>query len=94
MGRRPTRSRALHLHWRERIATLLSQTTTQPRRAVWAAAADVDPSMMEAFACIAEADRKTVRAVDLLFMPRTERQAVLAAIEEWATAIERGEMSP
>lgn len=85
-------NRVRHLRWRERIATLLGHTLPMRARLAWAAASGESISWINGCASPADADRKTFRLVDVLFLPAEERALVLAAIEEWAQAIERGEL--
>lgn len=80
------------MRWRERLAAHLSNTLPWTSRVEWAAASGESVSHIHACASESEADRKTLRVVDLLFLKREEREAVLAAISEWASAIERGDL--
>lgn len=91
-ARRALRSRVHHMRWRERIADLIANTLPLRARLAWAAASGESFAFINACATTSEADRKTLRVVDLLFMAPAERAAVMHAIEEWAQAIERGEM--
>lgn len=88
----PVRSRSHHLRWRERIATLVSGVVPHTSRLAWAAASGESASHLIACASPAEADRKTLRLVDLLFLKADERAAIMNAIEEWALAIEKGDL--
>jgi len=58
----------------------------------WAAAADQDRSHLDACATVSEADRKTLRAVDILFLDEETFEEVVRALREWRGAIERGEV--
>lgn len=89
---RVVRGRALHMRWRERIATLVGHTVAMKSRLAWASASGESLAHLMACANPTEADRKTLRLVDLLFLGADERAEIMAAIEEWAQAIERGEL--
>ncbi len=90
--RRPLRSNVHQLAWRERLAAVVSLEIPPRSRIEWAAAADQDRSHIDACASEAEADRKTLRAVDLLFVRDEEFEAIVRALREWRGAMARGEM--
>lgn len=70
----------------------MSHAISVRSRIDWAAAADQDRSHLDACASSAEADRKTLRLVDLLFVKESELEEILAAVREWHASIARGEM--
>lgn len=79
------------MRWRERVAEMLATSLPWSSRVEWAARSGESISHINACAISSEADRKTLRLVDVLFLAPDERAAVLNAIEEWARAIERGD---
>jgi hypothetical protein len=88
----PLRSRVSHLRWRERIAALVGNVVPMAARAAWARAANHDPKWLDRCASPASADKHTLRLVDLLFLKAHERAEIMNAIEEWAQALERGDL--
>ncbi len=86
------RSQVHHLRWRERIAEIVSHAISVRSRIEWAAAADQDRSHLDACATAGEADRKTIRVVDLLFVKDDEFEEIVGAVREWRAAIARGDL--
>lgn len=91
-ARAPIRSQSNHLEWRKRIAQVISLATTFRTRQKWAAAASQDQSHLEACASVIQADRKTLRAIDMLFLDEDAFEEVVRALREWRGAIERGDL--
>ncbi len=80
------------MRWRERLASHLAVNMSWTARLQWAARAGVSVSHINACALVTEADRKTLRVVDVLFLDEREREEIIAAIREWSAAIERGDL--
>ncbi len=92
VARPSLRSRTHHMRWRERIAAVVDHAVPWTSRVAWAASSGESVSHINACALPTEADRKTLRVVDLLFLSMDEREEIIRAIRDWGAAIERGEM--
>lgn len=92
VARPALRSRTFHMKWREHLAAHLAHTLPWTSRVEWAAASGESVSHINACATKSEADRKTLRVVDVLFLKPEEREEIIQAIREWGAAIDRGDL--